>query len=98
MARTGAEPMAGALARVHVVTVEEVAGGRVPGVVALVARGDEVHVEVVGRAAFGDVAPLGRDAIFRIASLTKPIVAAATMALVEEGRLRLDEPIDDLVP
>jgi CubicO group peptidase (beta-lactamase class C family) len=39
-----------------------------------------------------------RDAIFRIASLTKPITAAATMSLVEEGFLRLEEPIDELVP
>jgi CubicO group peptidase (beta-lactamase class C family) len=38
------------------------------------------------------------DAIFRIASLTKPITAVATMSLVEEGLIRLEEPVDDLVP
>src|SRR5438132_11036193 len=42
--------------------------------------------------------PLSRDAIFRIASLTKPITAVATMSLVAEGLLRLDEPIDPPVP
>ena len=42
--------------------------------------------------------PLARDAIFRIASLSKPITAATTMSLVEEGILRLDQAIDDLVP
>jgi CubicO group peptidase (beta-lactamase class C family) len=47
---------------------------------------------------FVDDAPLARDAIFRIVSLTKPITAAATMSLVEEGLLRLKDPIDELVP
>jgi CubicO group peptidase (beta-lactamase class C family) len=50
--------------------------GQVPGLVALLARGDDVHTEVLGHAALGDPAPLRRDAIFRIASLTKPIAAA----------------------
>jgi CubicO group peptidase (beta-lactamase class C family) len=66
--------------------------------VALVASGDDVHVETVGTPSFVDETPLGRDAIFRIASLTKPIAAVATLSLVEAGRLRLDEPIDELVP
>jgi CubicO group peptidase (beta-lactamase class C family) len=39
-----------------------------------------------------------RDTIFRIASMTKPITAAATMILVEECKLRLDEPVDRLLP
>jgi CubicO group peptidase (beta-lactamase class C family) len=52
----------------------------------------------MGTPSFDDDTPLSRDAVFRIASLTKPITAVATMALVEEGLLRLDEPIDDLVP
>ncbi|MCK3635083.1 beta-lactamase family protein, partial [Escherichia coli] len=39
-----------------------------------------------------------RDTIFRIASLTKPMLAAAAMAMVEEGSLRLDDPVDDLLP
>jgi CubicO group peptidase (beta-lactamase class C family) len=47
---------------------------------------------------FVEDAPLGRDAIFRIASLTKPITAVATMSLVDEGVLRLEEPINELVP
>jgi CubicO group peptidase (beta-lactamase class C family) len=75
-----------------------VAAGRVSGLVSLVASGDGVHVEAIGKPSFADTAPLTRDAIFRIASLTKPVTAAATMSLVEEGLLRLDEPIDRLVP
>lgn len=72
--------------------------GKLPGLVTLVARGDDVHVDAVGHAAFGDTKPLGRDAIFRIASLSKPVTAATAMTLIEQGTLRLDQPIDDLVP
>src|SRR5207253_3960312 len=64
----------------------------------LVAWGDDVHVDAIGTPSFDDDAPLQRDALFRIASLTKPITAVATMTLVEEGVLGLDEPIDELVP
>jgi CubicO group peptidase (beta-lactamase class C family) len=70
---------------------------RVPGLVALVAAGDEVHVEAAGSLAVGGK-PVERDAIFRIASTTKPITAAATLALVGEGLLTLDEPVDRLLP
>jgi CubicO group peptidase (beta-lactamase class C family) len=69
-----------------------------PGLVALVALGDEVHVEVIGSPSFADDTPLAQSAIFRIASLTKPVTAVAAMALVEEGVLRLDQPVDDLLP
>jgi CubicO group peptidase (beta-lactamase class C family) len=86
------------LGRLHDSMAAHVAAGRLPGLVTLVARGDEVHIDAVGTPSFTDQAPLGRDAIFRIASLTKPITAAAAMSLVEEGILRLEEPIDELVP
>src|SRR5262249_2398289 len=56
------------------------------------------RVEVLGTPSFTDPTPLGRDAIFRIASLTKPITAVTALTLVEDGTLRLDDPIDDLVP
>ncbi|HEY2665693.1 MAG TPA: serine hydrolase domain-containing protein, partial [Actinomycetota bacterium] len=87
-----------ALARLHDSMAAHVAAGRLPGLVTLVATGGEVHVDPIGTPSFADNAPLARDAIFRIASLTKPIVAAATMSLVEEGTLRLEDPIDDLLP
>jgi CubicO group peptidase (beta-lactamase class C family) len=90
--------MTDALAPLHDVMAAEVGAGRLPGLVALVARGDEVHVEVAGTPAFDDGAPLRRDAIFRIASLTKPLVAAAALSLVDSGELGIDQPIDDLVP
>ena len=72
--------------------------GEVPGVVALLARRGEVHVEAIGAKAFGSGDRVLRNTIFRIASMTKPITAAAAMILVEECRLRLDEPVDRLLP
>jgi CubicO group peptidase (beta-lactamase class C family) len=86
------------LARLHDSMAAHVAAGRLPGLVTLVASGDDVHIDTIGTPSFVDDAPLARDAIFRIASLTKPITAVATMSLVEEGLLRLEEPIDELVP
>ncbi len=74
--------------------------GAVPGLVAAVAgAGGPVRVEVLGRAAFGaDTPPMRRDTPFRITSVTKPMVAAAAMMLVEDGVLALDEPVDRLLP
>lgn len=73
--------------------------GELPGIVTLVSRRGEVRVETFGtQAAGGAGGPMRRDTLFRIASLTKPITAAATMILVEECRLRLDEPVDRLLP
>ena len=71
-----------------------------PGLVTLVSRRGEVHVDAIGKMGFGADAngPMQRDTIFRIASMTKPVVAAAAMILVEECKLRLDDPLDDLLP
>jgi CubicO group peptidase (beta-lactamase class C family) len=72
--------------------------GEVAGVVALLSRHDEVHVETIGAADLDTGAPIRRDTVFRIASMTKPIAAAAAMILVEEAVLRLDEPVDRWLP
>src|ERR1700755_101803 len=69
-----------------------------PGLVTMVACGDAVHVDPIGTVAFDSDTPMRRDTLFRIASLTKPILGAPTMALAEDGRLRLDEPVDRLLP
>jgi CubicO group peptidase (beta-lactamase class C family) len=86
------------LARLSRTLAGHVERGEVPGVVALVSRRGEVHVDAVGTKAAGGGEPVRRETIFRIASLTKPIVAAAAMILVEETRLRLDEPVDRWLP
>jgi CubicO group peptidase (beta-lactamase class C family) len=82
----------------HKMMTGHVEAGEMPGLVTLVARGEKVHIDVIGTPSFADPTPLSRSAIFRIASLTKPIAAAAAMSLVEEGVLRLDQSVEDLLP
>lgn len=72
--------------------------GSVPGAVALVARGDRVDVQAAGSADAGGGTPMAPDSIFRIASLTKPIAAAAAMMLIEDGRFGLDDPVAPWLP
>jgi CubicO group peptidase (beta-lactamase class C family) len=86
------------LGRLHDVIAGFVERGEVPGLAALVSRRGEIHVEALGMKAFGGSQPVGRDTIFRIASMTKPVAAAAAMILVEECKLRLDDPVDELLP
>ncbi|WP_407553394.1 serine hydrolase domain-containing protein [Streptomyces sp. Pv4-95] len=72
--------------------------GSVPGAVTLVARGDEVEVQAVGSADIEGSAPMARDSIFRVASITKPVTAAAAMMLVDDGRIALDDPVGPWLP
>jgi CubicO group peptidase (beta-lactamase class C family) len=72
--------------------------GEIPGLVALVSRHDDLHIETLGSLSINESFPITRDAIFRIASITKPITAAAAMILVEQCKLRLDHPIDRWLP
>jgi len=85
------------LARLHHALAAHVTAGDMPGVVALASRRGETWVEAVGTQSFDGV-PMRRDTIFRIASMTKPVIAAATLMLVEECRLRLDDPVDAFLP
>jgi CubicO group peptidase (beta-lactamase class C family) len=87
----------GGLDRFGAVAASHVSDDNVPGLVALVAQGDEVHVEAIGTLAIGG-RPVERGSLFRIASTTKPITAAATLALVREGLFELDEPVNRLLP
>jgi CubicO group peptidase (beta-lactamase class C family) len=86
------------LGRMHDAMQAYVDRGEVPGVITAVERRGELHVDVIGLADRERKIALKRDAIMRIASMTKPITAAATMILVEECKLRLDEPVDRLLP
>lgn len=72
--------------------------GEVPGLVALVAREGREEVHALGVRTLGEPGAVERDTIFRVASMTKPVTATAAMMLVEEGKLRLDEPVDRLLP
>jgi CubicO group peptidase (beta-lactamase class C family) len=86
------------LARVRDVMAGSVEREELPGIVTLIARRGEVHVHALGTKSLGGNNPVERDTIFRISSMTKPITAAATMILVEECMLRLDDPVDPLLP
>ena len=88
---------AAGLKGLHAAAEGHVGDEKVPGLVALVARGDQVHVEALGTLSVGGP-PVARDSMFRIASTTKPITAAATLALAAEGLIGLDEPVDRLLP
>lgn len=85
--------------QIHAACEQHVSDTQVPGMAALVARGDQVHVETLGRLEIGPGGrPVARDSLWRIASTTKPITAAATLALVDEGLIDLDEPVGRLLP
>jgi CubicO group peptidase (beta-lactamase class C family) len=85
------------VSRVHEVMAGHVRRGTIPGAITLVGHRGEVEVDVVGNQSL-DGPPLRRDSLFRISSMTKPITAVATLSLVEECRLRLDDPVDELLP
>jgi len=82
----------------HDILRQHVDRGTAPGAVALVARGDDVEVVTVGSVDTDGTAPMARDSIFRIASITKPITAAAVLMLVEDGLLGLDSPVEEWLP
>lgn len=73
-------------------------GGAGPGLVALVARDGNLDVQVAGLADLQSGSPMARDSIFRIASVTKPMIAAAAMMLVDDGRMALADPVTRWLP
>jgi len=85
------------LAQIDRIVEQAVAEGQAPGVVAAVARGPAVHVATAGAMAVGG-APMRRDTLFRISSITKPMTAAVVLSLAGDGLLDLDGPIDELAP
>jgi CubicO group peptidase (beta-lactamase class C family) len=85
------------LERLHGVMGGDVERGDVPGLVMLVSRHGEAHVDTIGRLAF-EGSLMTRDTLFRITSMTKPVTAAAAMILVEQGKVQLDDPVDRWLP
>ena len=86
------------MSNLHDILQTYVSNGSVPGAVALVARGDRVEVQAAGFADAGRTSPLAMDSIFRIASISKPITAAAVMMLVEDRRFALEDPVGQWLP
>jgi len=84
--------------RIHAAAEPHVGPRGVPGLVALVLRGEDESVVAVGNLDVEPGRPALRDSLFRITSTTKPITAAATLALVGEGLISLEEPVDRLLP
>ncbi len=78
---------------------KDIADGKVPGAVMLIARkGNVGFYEAAGKQGPEDERPMTSKTIFRIYSMSKPIVSVAAMTLVEEGRLRLEEPLSTYIP
>jgi len=87
------------LARVTDVVKSEIARGRYPGAVALVARrGKVAYFEALGQRDPQTGAPMTKDAIFRLYSMTKPFASVAAMMLVEDGRILLSDPVSKHIP
>ncbi|HEX4214074.1 MAG TPA: serine hydrolase domain-containing protein [Candidatus Dormibacteraeota bacterium] len=95
---TASNLSASGLRRLHDVLAGYVQRGEVPGLVAVVARRGEVQVEVLGAMEAGGTVAMRRDAIFRIASLTKQMLATVALILVEDCGIRLDDAVDPLLP
>ncbi|WSQ09065.1 beta-lactamase family protein [Streptomyces sp. NBC_01231] len=86
------------MSELHDTLRRHVDDGAVPGAVGIVARGDDVEVVAVGGVDVEGTAPMARDSIFRIASITKPITAAAVLMLVEDGLFGIDDPVEEWLP
>ena len=87
------------LARVTDLVKGEIAKGRYPGAVALVARrGKVAYFEALGQRDPQSGAPMTKDAIFRLYSMTKPFASVAAMMLVEDGKILLSDPVSKYLP
>ena len=88
-----------AAAEIDAILQRAVQQGTVPGVVAVVANKDHIIYQgAFGLMDVGKQKPMTKDAIFRIASMTKPITSVAAMMLVEQGKLSLDDPVSRYLP
>src|SRR5215469_12400832 len=77
----------------------EIDKGTIPGATVMVARRGQIGwFEAIGRQSPADSRPMAHDTIFRIFSMTKPIVSVGIMMLLEDGRLLLDDPVTKFIP
>ena len=96
-AKSGFAPAA--LQRLDAVLQREVDEGNLPGAVILLAHGDTIaHQKAFGKQRVDDSTPMSIDSIFRIYSMTKPIISVAIMMLVEQGRLLISQPVSHFLP
>lgn len=93
-------PSAAALPATQALATDYVRSGKIPSLVAVVGHGDD-PVRVASSGRIDDVAPARAadpDTLWRIYSMTKPMTAMAAMMLVEDGKLKLDQPVSDFIP
>jgi len=89
----------GRLERVSAAFREDVERELIPGAVVVIARGGQIgYAEAFGWRDREKKAPMGLDAIFRVASMTKPVTSVAAMMLAEEGKLQIAAPVADYLP
>jgi CubicO group peptidase (beta-lactamase class C family) len=88
---------AAGLAHLHDTIAVHVDAGRLPGAVIGVRRFGTTHTDAIGAVAI-DGAAMESGTLFRITSMTRPITAVATLLLIQDGRLALDDPVDSLLP
>jgi CubicO group peptidase (beta-lactamase class C family) len=87
------------LKRINELIDRRIASGDISGAVTLVARrGRVAHFEAQGLANIDAKKPMSKDAIFRLASMSKPVTGVAIMMLVEEGKVRLTDPVSRYIP
>src|SRR5262249_43454932 len=87
------------LQRIHQMLQRRIDAGDISGAVTLIARNGRVALfETHGLMDIETKKPMAKDAIFRMASMTKPITGVAIMMLVEEGKLRLTDPVSKFIP
>jgi CubicO group peptidase (beta-lactamase class C family) len=87
------------LERLATAITQDVDGGKIPGAVVAIARkGRLVYHEAFGFSDPATKTPMPKDAIFALASMTKPMVAVGTLMLAEEGRLLLNDPVGNYLP
>jgi len=87
------------LGRITAMMKRHIAAGEISGGVTLVARhGKIAHFEATGVTDIETKNPMTKDAVFRIASMTKPVTGVAIMMMMEEGRLRITDPVSKYIP
>jgi CubicO group peptidase (beta-lactamase class C family) len=87
------------LDRIHAMVKKHIDAGEISGAVMLVARkGQIAYLDVQGTMDVETRKPMARDSVFRLASMTKPVIGTSIMMLLEEGKLRLQDPISRFIP
>ena len=87
------------LARINQMIERRIAAGDLAGAVTIVARkGRVVHHSAQGMMDLDSKKPMASSSMFRIASMTKPVIGVAVMMLVEEGKLHLNDPVSRYIP